>query len=416
MGFRVSGSFSRAVAVLAGGTVFAQGLVFLAMPALTRLYTPLHFESLAVFSSLVSFLGVAACLRFNVAIPLPNDDTDAADLLFLSLISAVIFSLLLGLTLFVCGTWVTTAFSYKALGPYLWMLPLALLFAAVYDSLQYWATRKKRFVLVTKTRMTRSIGGVGTQLTIGALAPSAFGLLLGQLVYYGLGVVGIVRSVLLCDRSAFSSMRLNRVVRTARAYERYPRLSVPESLLNTAGTELPVILIAAVTVGPEAGFLSLAMRALGAPMALIGSAIAQVYFVESPAKYREGTLFQFTNSVMVRLLMWGGLPLIVLGATAPVTFPVAFGSQWERAGELAAWLTPCFVLQLIASPVSMVLHVTGQLSLATKLQVLGAAIRIGAVTAAACYSPTYVGEVFAVTSAIYYGLYNAVILKVLKGV
>lgn len=412
----MSGSFARAVALLAGGTVFAQGLVFLAMPVLTRLYTPQHFESLAVFSSLVSFLGIAACLRFNVAIPLPSEDADAADLLLTSVVSAVFFSILIGLAFYFFGTWLLTNLNNPLPAQYLWLLPLALLFAAIYDALQYWATRKKRFGLVTKTRITRSIGGVFAQLGMGAVAPSAFGLILGQVLYHGLGVIGIVKSILTLDRPLLSSIRLKRALRTAREHERYPRLSVPESLLNAAGTELPVILIAAVTVGPEAGFLSLALKALGAPMALVGSAIGQVYFVEAPIKHREGALLQFTNSMMSRLLLWGGIPLAVVGATAPATFPLAFGSEWQRAGELAAWLTPCFVLQLIASPVSMVLHVTGHLSLSTKLQACGAIIRIGAVTVAARYAPDYVGEVFAVTSAVYYGIYNAVILKVLKAV
>jgi len=410
----LSATFSRAVVVLTGGTVFAQALAFAAMPILTRLYTPQNFDLLAVFTSVVALLGVAICLRFNVAIPLPESDDEGADLLALSIIAASVLSLTFALVVTKFGGGLADWIGQPSLERYLWMLPLAIFFAALYDALQYWATRKKRFGLVTRTRITRAVGGVGVQVGAGVLAKSAFGLIFGQLLYYALGVVGIGRSIFTLDRPAFSGMTTERLLKTARTYERYPKVSVTEALLNTAGAELPVIMIAAAAVGPEAGFLMLAMRALGAPMALIGNSVAQVYYVDAREKHRDGVLLVFTKGIMWRLLKWGGVPLVAFGVLAPVIFPFVFGSDWGRAGELAAWLTPSFILQLVASPVSMVLHVTGDLRLSAKLQAYGAILRIGSVAIAAATAPQYVAEAFAISSAAYYGLYINVIIKVLR--
>ncbi len=394
--------------------MFAQVLVIVAMPLLTRLYSPHHFDLLAIFTAVIAFASVAASLRFNVAVPLPADDATAADLLVLAMLSAACFSTIFGVAVFFYGDWISGVIGQPGLRPYLWLMPLGLLLAAVYDSMQYWATRQKRFGLVTKTRVTRAVGGVGVQLGIGVVTPSAFGLIFGQVLYYGLGVVGIARSVIRGDRAAFLSMSLERLVNTARAYQRYPKVSVPEAALNAAGAELPILLIAAVVTGPEAGHLMLAMRALGAPMALVGSSVAQVFFVTAPDKDREGRLHEFTSSTIWRLARWGGVPLLLIGVTAPSTFPTLFGNDWARAGEVAAWFTPCFVLQLLASPVSMVLHITGDLSLSARLQALGATLRIGAVAGAAITAPQLATEAFAVASAVYYGLYIIIILDVVK--
>lgn len=64
--------------VLVGGTTGAQLLAVLAAPLLTRLYTPEDFGLLAVYASLLGLIAVIASLRYELAIPLPTDDTEAA--------------------------------------------------------------------------------------------------------------------------------------------------------------------------------------------------------------------------------------------------------------------------------------------------------------------------------------------------
>ena len=61
-------TFIRAVAVLVGGSAIAHGITAVALPVLTRLYTPADFSVLAVFSGILSVVSVAACLRFDIAV------------------------------------------------------------------------------------------------------------------------------------------------------------------------------------------------------------------------------------------------------------------------------------------------------------------------------------------------------------
>src|SRR5256885_405341 len=77
-------AFARSVLTLASGTAAAQALLALSLPVLTRLYTPADYGALAVFSSTITVLLVLASLRFELAIPLPESDEDAASLLALS--------------------------------------------------------------------------------------------------------------------------------------------------------------------------------------------------------------------------------------------------------------------------------------------------------------------------------------------
>ncbi len=413
----LSGSrFLRDVGVLTGGTVFAQGLAVIALPILTRLYSPSDFNLLAVYSSLIGLMGVAASLRFNVAVALPERDEIAMDLLRLAMLSSSALAVLVGIMVFLMPDRLIDLLGNPGFEPYLWMVPVGLFLASAYDAAQYWSTRKKQFVLITKTRVTRAVGGIGCQVGLSGVAPSAWGLIFGQMVYGGLGLLGILGSIWRHDRDFFRRFNPARLLRTARDYRRYPLISVPEALLNTTANELPVILIAAAAVGPEAGFLMLALRVLGLPMAMVGSSVGQVFLAEAPTRLLDGTIRSFTRETMWRLAKAGALPLLLIGVTAPVILPIVFGSEWTRTGELVAWLTPWFMFQFVSSPVSMVLHVTGHLFTAMCIQLCGVLLRIGGVVLALQFAPSVVTEVFAVLSALFYASIIPVILWALQRV
>lgn len=406
-----AGSFARNVGLLTGGTAFAQGLTVLALPLLTRLYTPGDFSLLAVYASILGIISVVACLRYNIAVPIPQEDADGMALLATSLLSAMTISLLIAVLVLLIPQAITAALGQPRLEPYLWMLPVGIFFAASYDALQYWASRMKKFSVITYTRMTRAVGGTGTQLGIGFASPSPFGLIFGHMVYSGLGIVGLLANLIRNDRSVLRTLSPQRMSEQARRHYRFPAYSVPEALLNTASVELPIILIAALAAGPEAGFLMLAMRVMGMPMALIGSSVAQVYLAEARTKQKDGTLADFTRSTMSTLFRTGAPILLAAGVISPIAFPIVFGNEWERAGWLVAWMTPWFILQFVASPVSMVLHVLGKQLVATILQASGIIIRVGAVLTASTYWPSHVSEVYALSGALFYAAYIATLLS-----
>lgn len=402
-------AFVRNVGMLAGGTAFAQGLLALSLPVATRLYSPEQFNLLAVYTALLGVLSVVSCLRFEIAIPLPDADEDAINLVGVALATALALSLLIGLIVIVAPGPLTALIAQPGLVPYLWMIPAGVALSSVYMALQYWASRQKRFGLITSTRMTRAISGAGIQLGLGAVHPSPFGLLLGHMAYNAMGVGGLVRSVWRSDRHLLKALSVRAMLKMAASYQRFPRWSVPEALLNVCGVQVPILIIAAVAAGPEAAFLMLAMRAMGLPMALIGGSVAQVYLSEAGRHLKEGTLAAFTRRTMLSLAKLGTPLLVLAGGLSPVLFPIVFGEEWRRAGVILAWMTPYFVFQFIASPISMLLHVASRSATAMVLQLFGFLTRIGAVLLAMHYRPEWIVETYAVMGAIFYIVYIVVL-------
>lgn len=399
------GGFIRSVGVLVGGTAFAQALTVLVLPLVTRLYTPFDFSVLAVFVSILSIISVAACLRLEIAIPMPESDEDAANLLALALCACSVVSALTGIVVWWFSNQIVSLVGQPALRPYLWLLPLGIWLAGAFTAIQFWSTRKKRFGTIAKTRMTQAIGGAGTQLGLGWAGFAPFGLLLGQVISSGAGLFGLGRDALREDRTALRQINWAGMRRMLQQYDRFPKYSTFEALANSAGIQLPVIIIAALTVGPEAGYLMLATRAMAAPMGLIGGAVSQVYLSRAPDELRAGRLPGFTSQIIGGLAKTGVGPLIFVGIISPSVFPLIFGDKWLRAGELVAWMTPWFVMQFLTSPISMTLHVTGNQRAALHLQLFGLLLRVSAVSIAGWFVPTHAVEVYAISGFFFYCVY-----------
>lgn len=393
----------------------AQAITVLALPLLTRLYSPEDFNLLAVYVAILSIITVISCLRYNIAIPLPESDSKGMALLCAAVISAVSVSSVCALVTIIAPEGMARLLGQPDIEPYLWMISVGVLIASLYEALQYWSSRKKRFSLISRTRVTRAFGGLSAQVGIGLLISGPFGLIFGHMIYGGLGVIGLLRNLFRNDSRVLQELDRNIISRQIVDYRRFPIYSVPETLLNTAGTQLPIIIIAAATAGPEAAYLFLAMRVVGLPLGIIGNSVAQVYLAEAPTKLKQGELGRFTKSTMLGLVRIGAPLLILLGIFSPIAFELVFGTGWARAGWIVTLLVPYFLLQFIVSPVSMALHVMGKQGLALGIQAVGFLLRVGGLFFCTIWNTAWVVEFFAVVSTLFYLLYLLLIVKISSG-
>lgn len=408
------GSFLRSVLVLVGGTAGAQLVMAAAMPVLSRLYSPADFGQLAVFTGVVSTLGVAACLRWDIAIALPETESDAFGLLALSFVSAVILSLLVFLTVSLIPGTIAAWLGQPNLAQWLWLVPLAIFSTATCSALQNWFIREKSFGLISKVRLGQAGFSSSFQIGAGLSGIGVIGLLFGYFVNSAVAVGMLGGRVASRCVDLRASLEMTNLRRLAHDYRRFPAFSTWEALANIAAIQIPVILIASKTGNETAGQLMLAMYVIQAPMGLIGGAISQVYLSQAPEQFRAGHLDRFTLEVLAKLSKVGIGPLMAIGILSPVVFGIIFGSEWDKAGYLVAWMTPWFILQFLASPVSMALHVTHNQRAAMLLQLFGLCLRVFTVLWAAVTMPESVGEVYAVSGFMLYAIYLWVVSVSLK--
>lgn len=398
------------MAKLVTGTAGGRLIALAALPIATRLYSPEDFATLATYLGVVSIVAVAACLRLDIAIPLAESEDDAANLLVLALCSALgVSAFALALTI-LAPTALAKALGRPELAPHLWLLPLGVLMTASYSALQFWATRARRFGTIAWTRITQAAMGVGVLLGLGWAGIAPLGLLMGTMLSSSAGGIRLGLEAWRRDGRLLKVVSIPAMRATLKRHRRYPIYSTPEALANTAGIHLPVILIAAFA-SAETGFLLLAMQIMNTPTNLLGSSIAQVYMSRAPQEMQAGRLATFTLQMVHRLIQIGVGPLIFAGLLAPLMFPLVFGAEWARAGQIVAWLTPWMILKLVGSSISMVLHQTGRQHWAMALQVLGLVMRVGAVVAAGLWFPSAAVPAIAVAATAFYAIYLVVNLR-----
>lgn len=402
------GGFLKSVSLLAGGTAFAHVITVLILPFVTRLYSPEDFSKLAVYSGLLGIFSVVACLRYEVAIPLPKDDKVAESLLIISIFSSITFSLILASVLLLFPSYIKQIIGNGYFSQITWILPLGVLAASLYSAFKFWSTRIKDFKSIAQTKIQQSTSSGVAQLLLGWLGYTSIGLLIGQLFYNSAGVFSLVRK-----KSRFQKLSFSQLKSTCKEYIHYPKYSVGEALFNTAGVHLPILIIAAVAAPKEAGYLLLASKIMIIPMVLIGASVSQVYYAHANEAKFEGRLTDFTYDTMRKLALIGTAPLLFIGILAPVIFPIAFGSEWERAGVLVAWMTPWFIIQFVVSPVSMALHISNNQRLAVILQFMGLVLKVSIVWLVFKVNSNYISEAYAVSGFLFYLVYLIVLKKCL---
>lgn len=345
--------FARGVSVLVGGTAGSQLLMVLASPFLTRLYTPEDFGLLAVYAGLLSVCTVIACLRYEIAIPLPERDQEAANVVALCLIVLTVMTALSSVVILFAGKWIAKALRTPLLAKFFWLLPLGIFFAGIYQIFNLWTLRTKQFSNIASTKIKQSITMIALQLLGSKFG--AISLLAGQAAGHSAG--GLTLGKLALSRPEFRTLNFQSIVFTIKRYRHFPMFSTAASLLNTAGSQLPPILFAALFNPAAAGLYTLADRVLGTPLSVLGAATGNVFFSNAAEAYRDGRLGLLVASVHEKLAHIAMPLMIIMVVAAPELFAFIFGEPWRQAGVLARLMVPWLYMVFITSPFSSIFSI-----------------------------------------------------------
>lgn len=235
---RKPGSFLAPVLTLVSGTALAHGVTAGALLVLTQLYTPDDFGVLGLFSGIAYTVAVAMCLRFEIAIPLVEDDSEAMGLFWLSAVSAMSISSLLALLLLATPDRLIVDAGLGAVAPYLWLLPLSLLAFGLYSAFQNLFVRSKAFRTIAQTRVLQSVCAAGVQIGFGLLLASPVWLIVGFAM--NSGAASIALGVRLWKQALPVSKLPDFRAMPAlfRKHLAYPKYSIWEALANSGSIQI----------------------------------------------------------------------------------------------------------------------------------------------------------------------------------
>lgn len=403
---RRQSSFRGDVFRLATGTGLAQLIGVVSAPIVTRLFAPEAYGVAALFASLTAILGIVACLRYELSIVLPEDDSDAANLLWLSLRTAVIAAGATGLGVWFVGSNVVAWLDAPEIGPLLWLLPLAVLVHGAFSALKYWNTRTRHFTRQSVAEITGRASG-----TVGVISAGATGFTTGSVMIVGAIAGNLLAALVLAGqvirdngRFLLESYDRRKIAAGARQHRRFPIFGTWAALLNTVSWQLPVLLFGVFFSPAVAGFYALGFRILQMPMSLIGGAIGRVFHQRAAEANLRGELAPLVQNLLKMLAIAGLAPMIALAIAGEDLFAVVFGGNWSEAGVYAQILSPWAFVWFISSPLSTLFGVLSKQAQGLVVQIAIFASRLVSIGVGTWYGDVRLAlALFSITGIVVYG-------------
>jgi O-antigen/teichoic acid export membrane protein len=351
--------FWRSVGVVLAGTVSAQSIPILGSLILARLFIPTEFGIFSAWLGLTALAAVMITGRFEMALAIEPDGSPRRLAVAATLTTIAIGCVLLTVLALIArhlgfGSG-TTALMQAAFVP-------AAALTATSQTWQSWAAAEGRFRSLSLIRITQAASITAMQIGAGWIWHSATALAAAQVAGLALSLVVAVWLLPLNTGMATSSPEFFAAVRGFwRRQNRFLLFSLPSDAINTAAAQLPLLLVTSRFGAEIGGWLALTQRTLGAPIALLGASVLDVFRRRSAASFRERGECRHEYVRTFKVLSAGSIAasiVLILGGES--LFGIAFGQQWKFSGTIAQWMTPMFALRFVASPLSYLFYVCGK--------------------------------------------------------
>jgi len=349
----------KKAAIIGVGLSVGPLVQIVATPWLSRIYTPIEFGYFALFVSFVSVLSTIACLRYETAIPVVEDNL-LKPATRVALLSTLVTMMLAMLAMF-SGTIQDLYPLFTELGSQILWIPVVAACSGIMLLVYYLTLRRGEFILNAAMRSLQPV--IFVLLAIGF---SRYGLLSAQIISW-LFVVFV--GLFYLSKDIFPFQRKALWV-TAVRFRHYPILLTPTSLLDAVALTLPLLLIGSAYGVEATGNYAQIQRIIGAPLLLGSAVMGQMFFKYSGELYRSG---KSSNQLLRRTVKTlAGAAILLLVALIIVGEPICkwlLGGSWRVDTFFLLLVTIPFIFRAIVSPISTVFLTHHRVSLGVRWQI-----------------------------------------------
>lgn len=405
----------KSILTLVGGTALAQVFGFLFSPVTTRIFAPEVFGDLSVFISITGIVGIVICLRYELAIVLPQDDDEAFSLLKLCFVFTSFISVITGLIFFFAGKEIYTRFGAENLVDYWYYVPISLLLAGFIQASNYWLTRTRQFTVLAWNKVLPVLVVNLVSIGLGLMGDVGIKARLFAILASNLANIAVIARVIGLE---FKPKKHNAKFKYKELIYKYKNFLVYDvwgALLNNLSWMLVPILMNAYYGSNAAGQYSISLRVIQIPASLIGASISQVFLKTGNDRKFEKTLFDYCRSTAKKLLLFSVPIAITLIFFGKPLFQVVFGNKWNLAGEYSQILAPWALLWFVSSPLSAVFTICQKQRQFLLISIANLVTRFLSLYVGKLYNSDLIGiSIFSATGFIVYGINLILSLRIAR--
>lgn len=357
-GFKPKSEFSRNIITLMTGTTIAQAIPIAISPILTRMYTPEDFGIFALYISVASIISSMATGRYESAIMLPKEEDDAVNIVILSILISTFISFISLLIVFIFNYKITSLLGNPKISIFLYLIPLSVFLTGLYQSINYWINRQKRYKKLATNRILQSGTTSSSSLLLGYGSVGSIGLISGNILGLLISSYILGKNIYKEDSDFLKKINKIKLLEVAKRYIDFPKYDMPAILANTLAQQTPHILFNLFFNATVSGYYYLTQRILQVPIIFIGRAFLDVFKeVASKDFLKYGNAREIYLITFNKLVLIGFVPSVFLYCFSTELFVFVFGDNWTIAGEYAQILTPMLFLRFVSSPLSFMFYI-----------------------------------------------------------
>ena len=350
--------FFANVLVLTLGSAGAQIITIGFSPLLTRIYGPEAFGLLGTFLAMITLASAVSTLAYHLAITLPEKESDAINIVTISIIILSISTCLVFGFILLFRSYLNYIFNDNYNNVFFILIPIAIFSLSAYQIAEQWLIRQNKFNSISTVTFISSLIGNFSKIIFGLFMKSSYILIYISVFNMTLQVILIIifsnyASMIISYLKSLklSIKRISRLKKIIYLYRDFPIYRSPQIFINILSESFPILILTSFFGPASAGYYSISRLVLGTPTAVAGKAISDVFYPKIAIAGRgKDDLAIFIIKPTLLLALIAILPFTFLFIFAPVVFSFIFGSEWTEAGVYTSWLSIFFFFNFINKP------------------------------------------------------------------
>jgi teichuronic acid exporter len=346
------GEFMNAVLILTTGTVLAQAIGYLISPILTRIYSTEEMGDMGVYLRAVGFIAALGTVRYEMALPLPKNDSHS----FLLYKVSIKISLYILLACSILGVLylLSQPFSWYQFGFVVFTL-LGSMMMIFINLGTNWAIRKKQFRVISISKMINAFTSNGLRWIFGLIGMGSFGLILATFLGFLFSCFSFLKDFKLLRSFYKRNHSPSKTAVLLKEYKQFPLVSLPHVLMDLGRDLLIAALIIYFFSKDIFGSFNHSYTILKLPLVVIGASIGQVFYNRcSEMVNQHQPIYALLRKTLILLFFLSIVPFGIVFFFGEDLFGFVFSEAWSTSGFYSEIMAVWLLFNFVNSPVSSI--------------------------------------------------------------
>lgn len=311
------------------GTLVGQGVTFITLPILTRMYGATAIGVFTVFTSIANIILSFSDLGLTNAIMVEEDDEVV--LKIYKVVSTIVMILSI-----ISGVFCTIYYSIRPEENGMDSLFIGIFIIVAAFTLQQiqtcytWLNRKGKYDVLMKNPIINNVIFGVAAIIFGILKMKTYGYFIGWFLGQIITLMNMKRYLPI---STFTNKK-DDYVYVFKKYKNFIKFQLPSNITMKVKNQIPTLLIKSFFGTKMVGYYSITVRLLQIPISLLASAIGRVFFKTITDMKRTGKdISQYVYNNMIKVMKIAVIPMIFLLLIGDYAVVIFVGDEWKIAGD-----------------------------------------------------------------------------------